>query len=143
MPPAPATHPPRAMLPAMQRSIAGCLLCALLAWGAVPFAAATGRPDAGCAMTCCKRGAAPATAMHAMKGMGAGASRVAAPAGAPLSCSCGAGRSQQSGIAGGQPSVLPIPPRLPAPCGASRLARRAGPPLEPPSLDLPERPPRA
>jgi hypothetical protein len=133
------------MLGSMSRSFASCLLCALLTWGGVPFGAAAGAQRAACRMACCTRGTPSSAATTATLTMHPAPSRAAAPqAPPPLCCSCGSGQvPQQAGVPGGNPSVLPDPPRLPAPLAASLVGRQSGQPLERLCLDLPERPPRA
>ncbi|HVR09294.1 MAG TPA: hypothetical protein VMW75_14685 [Thermoanaerobaculia bacterium] len=132
----------------MLRSITSFSLCALLVWGSVPSAAGASAQGAGCRMACCLRGTSSPTAMTAMKPMQAmaeaGGGAAAPGAATPLCCSCGSGQvPRHAGLLGGNPSVLPDPPRLPTPLGVSLLDRHPGPARELPCLDLPVRPPRA
>ncbi|HLX09716.1 MAG TPA: hypothetical protein VKY89_17815 [Thermoanaerobaculia bacterium] len=83
-----------------------------------------------CRMTCCKR--SPRAA--------------AAPAPPGAACTCGRGGSQpirQVRFAAGTPSILPAPPRLPAPRSGGPSCQRLRGLATLPFLDLPERPPRA
>lgn len=89
---------------------------------------ATHRP--ACRMTCCKR---PPRVAAAPAPLGAG-------------CTCGRGGSQpirQVRFAAGTPSILPAPPRLPAPRSGGPSCQRLRSLATLPYLDLPERPPRA
>jgi hypothetical protein len=153
---------------AAMRRFAAPLLGALLVWAGVPVTgtATAGAHGAGCRMACCTvrtsarggagagMGAAAAMRAGGHAGMNAGthagmkmttqgrASRSdSAPPSAPT-CRMGCGRGQQAGFLESTPSLLAVPPRLPAPAEAPFAARRQDPSRILHPFDLPERPPR-
>jgi hypothetical protein len=125
------------------RRLAAALLSVLLA--------AAGMPVPGTAAAGCSRAAA---GMVPAAGSSATAHRhgadcrmsccVVRPAAASRGCRCGRSQPRQpAGFAAGTPSILPAPPRLALPRGTALAWRQRGflPAL--PSVDVPERPPRA
>ncbi|HEY6321331.1 MAG TPA: hypothetical protein VJA16_07220 [Thermoanaerobaculia bacterium] len=131
------------------KELTAALLSALLA--------AAGMPAPGTAAAGCSRVAAGAPAAGPATGPAAGIAAhrhgpdckmsccVARPAAASSrACRCGRSQPRQpAGFAAGMPSILPVPPRLPLPCGAALAWRQPGFPPALPFLGVPERPPRA
>jgi hypothetical protein len=116
-------------MPVLGPAAAGCSLSGAGAAGATGAAgtgiagpAAAHRHGPGCKMSCC----------------------VVRPAAASSCCRCGRSQPRQTaGFAGGMPSILPTPPRLPLPRGAALAWRQPGLPAALALLGIPERPPRA